>query len=292
MRLRHPSGRIVHLSCGISLAHAETLTAVVERLDSVTRTLRAHFGAGTLDIALRLPYALAGALAASVKARSRLRAELDARDLEVVTLSGIADAGDPPADWSDTARLRHTLDLARILVDVLPAEEVRGSIATCGLGRADNWDEERGLAGARNLSKLSGGLADLAWRVGRAVRAGFQPAPGSVLDSPEQTVAALTQVDKDRLGLCLDLATVVRDWPDPADGIDRITDAGLSVITARITDPAAGWQPVLRHLLAADTARTEYVDVDTEESARDLAYVLEELTDLGLAPEHQPCPAP
>ena len=296
MRLRHPSGRIVHLSCGISLDHAQTLAAVVERLDAVTTARRPRFGAGTLDIALRLPYSLAGALAASVKARGRLRAELEARGLEVVTLSGIPGADEPPADWSETARLRHTLDLARVLVDVLPAEEVRGAIATCGLGRAEQWDEERQQAGARNLSKLSGGLADLAWRVGRAVRAGFEPAPGSVLDTPEQTVAALTRVDKDRLGLCLDLATVVRDWPEPQDGIDRITDAGLSVITARITDPRSAWQPVLRHLLAADTARTEYVDVDTsatgEEAARDFAYVLEELTNLGLAPEHQPCPAP
>ena len=66
----------------------------------------------------------------------------------------------------------------------------------------------------------------------------------------------------------------------------RLTDAGLSVITARITDPGAAWQPVLRHLLAADTARTEYVDVDTpggpEETASHLSYVLEELTGIGL----------
>ena len=296
MRLRHPSGRIVHLSCGISLDHAETLTDVVERLDAATTALRAHFGTGTLDIALRLPYSLAGTLAASVKPRGRLRAELDLRGLEVVTLSGVPGPAEPPADWSGTARLRHTLDLARILVDVLPAEEVRGAIATCGLGRAEEWDEERQLAAGRNLSKLSGGLADLAWRVGRAVRTGFEPAPGSVLDSPERTVAALTRVDKDRLGLCLDLTTVVRDWPAPEDGIDRITDAGLSVITARITDPGSGWQPVLRHLLAADTARTEFVDVDTgagtEEAARDLAYVLAELMSLGLAPEQQSCTAP
>lgn len=297
MRLRHPSGRIVHLSCGISLDHADDMSAAVERLDATNAALREHFGTGALNVALRLSYRLANALAAGSRARTRLRTELDARGLEVVTLSGAPcpDEGDP-ADWSHPARVRHTLDLARILVDLLPFEEVRGAIATCGLGRADDWNDEHRKAGARHLSRLSGSLADLAWRVGRAVRAGFQPAPGKVLDSPEQTVAALTRIDKDRLGVCLDLATVLRDWSDPQAGIDRITDAGLSVITARITDPAVAWQPLLRHLLAADTARTEYVDLDVpgtdEQKGATLSYVLGELTGLGLVPEQQPCPAP
>ncbi|MEV0902634.1 hypothetical protein [Actinoplanes sp. NPDC049802] len=307
MRLRHPSGRIVHLSCGISLDHAEDAATVVDRLDAVNTALRGHFGTGALTVALRLPYRLATALAADGRARTRLRADLDARGLEVVTVSGASgpasgeDRTDtaedgPEADWSEPARLRHTLDLARILVDLLPAEEVRGAVCTYGLGRADEWDEARQRAGARHLMRLSGGLADLAWRVGRAVRAGFQPGPGLVLDSPEQTVTALTRVDKDRLGVCLDLGTALRDWPAPETGIDRMTDAGLSVITAQITDPAAGWQPMLRHLLAADTARTEYVVVDSpggdEQRAADLSYVLAELTALGLVPEQQPCTAP
>ncbi|MEU4424807.1 hypothetical protein AB0F81_29655 [Actinoplanes sp. NPDC024001] len=299
MRLRHPSGRIVHLSCGISLDQAESLSAAVERLDAATSALRTRFGSGTLGVALRLPYPLAAALADDGRARTRLRTELDARGLEVVTLSGGPGAeggGQSTVDWSEPARLRQTLDLARILVDLLPAEEVRGALGSCGLGRREQWDGARQQAGARHLRRLSGGLADLAWRVGRAVRCGFQPGPGSVLDSPEETVAALTRVDKDRLGVYLDLATVLRDWPDPEAGVDRLTDAGLSVITVRITDPAGGWQPVLRHLLAADAARTEYVDVDTpgdfSRAADHLARVLEELTGIGLVPEQQPCTAP
>ncbi|MDR6322980.1 sugar phosphate isomerase/epimerase family protein [Actinoplanes couchii] len=271
------------------------MTTAVERLDAANSVLRGHFGTGALTVALRLPLRLAAALAEQGRARTRLRNELDARGLEVVTLSGAPEGGGehPAPDWSEPARLRHTLDLARILVDLLPAEEVRGALVTGGLGRDGEWDEARQRDGARHLSRLSGGLADLAWRVGRAVRAGFQPGPGRILDSPEQTVAALSRVDKDRLGICLDLPTVLRDWPAPEAGIDRLTDAGLSVITARITDPSAAWQPVLRHLLAADTARTEYVDVDVpgsdEQRGEALAYVLGELTGLGLVPEQEPC---
>ncbi|MDI6098203.1 hypothetical protein QLQ12_06260 [Actinoplanes sp. NEAU-A12] len=297
MRLRHPSGRIVHLSCGISLDQAADVSAAVDRVAAANGALREHFGTGTLTLALRLSYRLAATFAEDRRARTRLRTELDARGLEVITLSGAPGGdGEGPSDWSGPSRVRHTLDLARILVDLLPFEEVRGAIATSGLGRADEWDETRQKAGARHLSRLSGGLADLAWRVGRAVRAGFQPGPGQVLDSPEQTVAALSRIDKDRLGVYLDLATVLRDWPSPEAGIDRITDAGLSVVTARISDPGIAWQPLMRHLLAADAARTEYVDVDVpgtdEQRGVALAYVLGELTALGLVPEQQPCTAP
>ncbi|GAA4961667.1 sugar phosphate isomerase/epimerase family protein [Actinoplanes utahensis] len=303
MRLRHPSGRLVHLSCGLSLDHgdgdhADDVTAAVARLDIANAALRAHCGTGVRTVSLRLPARLAARLADDGRARSWLRAEIDARGLEVLTLGGAPgqDTDEPDLDWSEPARLRHTLALARVLVDLLPFEEVRGALMTCGLGRAEEWDEAHQRAGARHLSRLSGGLADLAWRVGRAVRVGFEPGPGGVLDSPEQTVAALSRIDKDRLGLCLDLSAVVRDWAAPLAGIDRLTDAGLSVITARITDPSIAWQPVLRHLLAADTARTEYVDIDIpgtdEERGAALAYVLEELTALGLVAEQQPCTAP
>src|SRR5690349_9859641 len=124
MRLRHPSGRIVHLSCGISLDHAESPSAALEMLDAAASALRSHFGTGLLGVALRLPYPLAAALADDGRARTRLRAELDAKGLEVVTLSGVPDAEgggeNTPGDWSATTRVRHTLDLARILVDLLP----------------------------------------------------------------------------------------------------------------------------------------------------------------------------
>ncbi|AEV82356.1 hypothetical protein ACWT_1338 [Actinoplanes sp. SE50] len=343
MRLRHPSGRTVHLIAGVDLTGARTAADAFAMIDAVAARLRSGRTADPrlavagvtdnadraavgwtgraagltenadlsrtdaviggdadpahhrLGIALRLPYPLAAALVDDGRARTRLRADLDARGLDVVTVNGGPEAevgGLPPLpDWSETARLQHTLDLARILVDLLPADEVRGAVGTCGLAHRDGWDEAREMAVSRHLRRLSGRLADLAWRVGRAVRVGFEPGPGWVLDTPEETVAGLARVDKDRLGICLDLARAAREWPDPAAGVDRLTDAGLSVITVRITDPRAAWQPILRHLLAADTARTEYVEVEgSGAAAADLTYTMGELTALGLVPEHEPCP--
>ena len=157
MRLRHPSGRIVHLSCGISLDQADSFSAAVARLDAATTALRARFGTGTLGVALRLPCPLAAALADDGRARTRLRNELDARGLEVVTLSGVPDAeggGENSPDWTDPGRLRNTLELARILVDLLPFKYLAYFPAAVFLGKVEGEAMYRGL------------LVEAAWVVG------------------------------------------------------------------------------------------------------------------------------
>jgi sugar phosphate isomerase/epimerase len=270
MRLRHRSGRLVHLSSGIDVRGTRDLPGVVDRIDAYAKAVRNPGAAGradgraatsriateTLGVSLWLPPTLAAALALDGRLRTRLRGELDARGLEVVTLSGIPysggggeDSGAP--DWSDPARLEHTLDLARVLVDLLPDDEVRGAVTTLGLGRLAGWDEGKEKSCARIMGRLSAGLAEVAWQTGRAVRVGLQPEPGGVLDGTAQTIAALAGVGRDRIGICLDLANLACTWEEPGDALDRLAEAGLSVIQVRIgaalevADPRA----------AADTLR-------------------------------------
>ena len=318
MRLRHPSGRIVHLGCEIAPRPVNNLPGVVAMLDTYG-TARARLGADLLGVNLWLPPTLAAALAVESRARTRLRGELDARRLEVVTLSGapfaeggapFAEGGAPFAEggdeetepaWNEPARREYTLDLARILLDLLDEDAVRGAVSTTGLGARAGWAEAADKAGAGILRRLSAGLADLAWQNGRAVRVGFQPGPGLVLDSPAQTVAALSRIDKERLGVCLDLGHVARTWTDPAAGIEAITDAGLGIIEVRLTAVPGGttesWRAALRHVFGAAGPLTEYLtllsrvpDPTPEEIAADVTYLLAELAALGLAPEIEPCP--
>jgi sugar phosphate isomerase/epimerase len=243
MRLRHHSGRIVHLSSGLDVRPARDLPAVVEQLDTYASAIRARLGVDTLGVSLWLPPTLAAALAVDGRARTRLRGELDALGLEVATLSGVpyAEGGgeDSPGDryvpdWSDPARLEYTLDLARILVDLLPEDAVRGAVTTSGLGRRVGWDTGKEKSCARIMGRLSAGLAEVAWQTGRAVRVGFQPEPGCVLDATDQTIAALARVDKDRIGVCLDLANLACTWEEPAEALDRLARAGISVIRAQV----------------------------------------------------------
>jgi sugar phosphate isomerase/epimerase len=257
MRLRHRSGRLVHLSSGIDVHGTRDLPAVVERIDAYATEVRGRLDAGVLAVSLWLPPTLAAALAVDGRLRTRLRGELDARGLEVVTLSGMPYAGgggENPVeepDWSDPDRLEYTLDLARVLVDLLPDDAVRGAVTTIGLGRRAGWDDAKEKACGRVLGRLSAGLAEVAWHTGRAVRVGLQPEPGNVLDATDQTIAALAGVGKERIGICLDLANLACTWEDPADALDRLTRAGLSVIQVRI----AAAVEVPAPLAAADTLR-------------------------------------
>ena len=254
MRLRHHSGRIVHLSHGINVHPARNLPAVVEQLDTYATAIRARLGVDTLGVSLWLPPTLAAALAVDGRARTRLRAELDARGLEVVTLSGVpyaegggeesSDRNRHTPDWSDPARLEYTLDLARILVDLLPEDAVRGAVTTLGQGRRAGWDSAKEKACARIMGRLSAGLAEVAWHTGRAVRVGMQPEPGCVLDATDQTIAALQRVDRDRIGISLDLANLACTWEEPADALDRLAAAGISVIRVQLAAAVEVADPV------------------------------------------------
>ena len=79
-------------------------------------------------------------------ARRRLRRELDARGLEVVTLNGFPyQAFQAPVvkhavyqpDWTTRSGCAYTLDLARVLADLLPDDAARGSISTLPLAWRD-----------------------------------------------------------------------------------------------------------------------------------------------------------
>jgi sugar phosphate isomerase/epimerase len=311
MRLRHPTGRIVHLGYEITPRPARRVAQVIAQLDTYA-AVRTMIGADSLGVSLWLPPALAAALATGARIRTRLRAELDARRLEVVTLSGLSfdeENGSPFAEgggeqlfWDEPARREYTLDLARVLVDLLPDETVRGAVNTIGLAPKDHWDEETAKTGTGILRRLSGGLADIAWQTGRAVRVGFHTASGYALDSPEETVAALARIDKDRLGVRLDLDHVTRTWDDPVAGLETLFDAGLSIIELRLTAAPGprldAWRAALAMLLGPDGPRTEYLtlarhvdDPSAEQIASDLAYLRAELAALGLAPENEPCAA-
>jgi sugar phosphate isomerase/epimerase len=266
MRLRHHSGRIVHLSYGTNVRPARDLEAVVDQLNTYASAVRARLGVDTLGVSLWLPPTLAAALAVDARARTRLRAELDARGLEVVTLSGVpyAEGGDEglataryQPDWSSPARLEYTLDLARILVDLLPEDAVRGAVTTLGIGRRDGWDAAKEKDCARVLGRLSSGLAEVAWHTGRAVRVGFQPEPGCVMNDTASTIDALSRVDKDRIGVCLDLANLACTWQEPTQALDELTRAGVSVIRVQVAAALEVGNPVQ----AAENLRG-YVEAD------------------------------
>ncbi|MGI5214467.1 metabolite traffic protein EboE [Plantactinospora sp. CA-290183] len=260
MRLRHADGQLVHLSYCTNVHPAEDLAGIVAQLDTYAVRIRRRLDTDVLGLGLWLAAPVAAGLAADPQARRRLRAELEARGLEVVTLNGFPyQAFQAPVvkkavyepDWTTRDRLVYTLNLATVLVDLLPDDAVRGSISTLPLAWREPWDTGRAGRAVRVLDELAAGLTEVAWRSGRAVRVGFEPEPGCVVESTTQAVAELSRMDTDRLGICLDLAHLACAWEEPAQALARLRAAGLPVVKVQVSAALAAADPVA----AADTLR-------------------------------------
>lgn len=240
MRLRHQDGTAVHLGYCTNVHPAEDLAGIIGQLDQYAQPIRRRLGVGRLGLGLWLAHEVARELAADRTAVARLRAELDARGLEVVTLNGfpyrsfhapvVKHAVYSP-DWTGPDRVAYTLDLADVLAGLLPDDAVRGSISTLPLAWRDPWDDgHRDLAGDR-IRELEAGLALRAARDGRPVRVGFEPEPGCVVESVAQVERELAGLgDGGLLGLCLDACHLAVSFEEPAAVLGRLAAAGLPVV--------------------------------------------------------------
>ncbi|MEU4834185.1 metabolite traffic protein EboE [Streptosporangium sp. NPDC023615] len=244
MRLRHPGGQVLHLSYCTNVHPAEDLGGIVEQLDTYAVPIRARLGAETLGLGLWLAAPVAAALAADPALLAGFRRELDARELEVVTLNGFPYRSfqDPVVkhavyhpDWTTPERLAYTLDLARVLAALLPDDAARGSISTLPLAWRTPWDEDMADRAARGLDELATGLAAVESATGRLVRVAFEPEPGCVVETTDQAVRALSGADTGRLGVCLDLAHLACAWEKPADALRRYAEAGLPVVKVQVS---------------------------------------------------------
>jgi sugar phosphate isomerase/epimerase len=254
MRLTHPDGQTVHLSYCTNVHPADDLPGVLAQLDRYAGPVRRELGVDRLGLGLWLAQPVAAELAASVVRRAQLRHELDVRGLEVVMLNGfpygsfhaevVKHAVYTP-DWTDPRRLAYTLQLAAVLADLLPDGVARGSVSTLPLGWREPWGVGQIAAAQQQLAALAEGLAEIEWQTGRAVRVGFEPEPGCAVETTTHAVAALSDVDTNRIGLCLDLAHLACAWEDPAQALAQLQAAALPVVKVQVSaalevpDPAA-----------------------------------------------------
>lgn len=239
MRFQHQDGTLVHLAYCTNVHTAEDLEGVLGQLGRYAGPVRERLGVPRLGVGLWLARDVATALVDDAAAVDRLRDELSAHGLEVVTLNGFPYRGFGAdvvkrrvyvPDWSDSARLAYTLDLARILARLLPDDVVRGSISTLPLGWRAPWFRDRREAAAAQLGTLAEELAKLDADTGRAIRVGFEPEPGCVVESTEDAAAHLDGVDGDWLGVCLDACHLAVAHEEPDAALARLSAAGLPVV--------------------------------------------------------------
>ena len=250
MRLRHPDGTVVHLGYGTNVLPAEDVEGLAAQATSMgDRIRRALIEAGTavdvVGLGLWLPAAAAHRLAADPDGVSGLRSRLAEHGVEVVTINAFPFAAfqgavvkhavyRPP--WTSRDRLDYTLAAARVLAGLLPDDAGHGSISSLPLGWHAPWSLADQKLAENRLHELALGLADVESATGRRVVVGLEPEPGCVIETVEEAVDRLAVVDRERIGVCLDLCHLAVGFDDCERALRLLDEAGLRVVKAQ---PAA-----------------------------------------------------
>ncbi|MEU7825846.1 hypothetical protein [Catellatospora sp. NPDC049133] len=288
----------------VSVENVKDVRALLKTLDARVVPQRQRLFADVLSVSLRLGPILAATLASSLGLRQRLRHELAVRRLEVVTLDTGPDVTPPDGSWRTW--WMHTLDLARVLVDLLPEDSAHGSISTT-LPRSavaaltgDEADGETDAAAdevrreqrerewqvaTRLMADLSGGLTEIAWHTGRLVRVAVEAAPNTLVTGSQDVVRLLERADPARIGACLSAEQLAHAAESPAQALTRLRRARLSVVKLRLghhadgTDLAAVARSMLAAVLGGVHAGCDHLEVDGTE---ELDAARDELSAVGL----------
>ncbi|MFJ4439159.1 metabolite traffic protein EboE [Streptomyces sp. NPDC088923] len=244
MRFRHPDGSVLHLSYCTNVHPAETLEGVRAQLRDHCEPVRRLLGRDRLGIGLWLARDAAKSLITDPVALRALRADLDARGLEVVTLNGFPYRGFGSdevkyrvykPDWADPQRLEHTTDLARLLAGLLPEDMPEGSISTLPLAWRTAYDADAARAARTALTTLAQRLDALEETTGRSLRVGLEPEPGCTVETTADAIAPLTEIARDRIGICVDTCHLATSFEDPATALDALEAAGVPVVKTQLS---------------------------------------------------------
>ncbi|MDJ0462740.1 metabolite traffic protein EboE [Streptomyces sp. H27-C3] len=263
MRFRHPDGSTVHLAYCTNVHPAETLDGVLAQLRDHCEPVRRRLGRDRLGIGLWLAKDAAHTLITDPAALRGLRAELDRRGLEVVTLNGFPYEGFGAEevkyrvykpDWTDPARLAHTTDLARLLCALLPDDVTEGTISTLPLAWRTHFDDVAAEVARSALTTLSERLDALEELTGKSIRVGLEPEPGCTVETTSDAIAPLTALAGHRVGICVDTCHLATSFEDPATAIGALTAAGVTIPKAQLSAALHAEHPHLpevREALAA-----------------------------------------
>lgn len=263
MRFRHPDGSTVHLAYCTNVHPAETLDGVLAQLRDHCEPVRRRLGRDRLGIGLWLAGRAAAALVTDPSALRGLRAELDRRGLEVVTLNGFPYEGFGAEevkyrvyrpDWADPRRLDHTTSLARVLARLLPDDVTEGTISTLPLAWRTGYDEQRAARSRAALRTLAERLDAVAELTGRSIRVGLEPEPGCTVETTADAIGPLTGIGHDRIGVCVDTCHLATSFEDPHTALDALTRAGVPVVKSQLSAALHAEHPHLpevREALAA-----------------------------------------
>lgn len=247
MRLRHPDGTVVHLGYGTNVLPAEDVDGLVAQAVGVGGLIRDALSqrtgrTETIGLGLWLPADAAHRLDADPAAVREVRSRLADHGVEVVTVNAFPYAAFQEAvvkhavyhpTWATRERLDYTLAAARVLAGLLPDGVDHGSISTLPFAWQSPWTDDDQQVAESHLAELADGLAKVESDTGRRVVVGVEPEPGCVVETIEQAVERLAAVDRERIGVCLDLCHLAVGFDDAARAVRLLDEAGLRVMKAQ-----------------------------------------------------------
>jgi sugar phosphate isomerase/epimerase len=243
-RFRDRSGGLVHVSYCTNVHPAEDLGGVIAQLHRFAAPLQTALATTRLGVGLWLAAPLAADLRNRPEDLALLRGTLDELGLEVVTMNGFPyKAFQAPVvkrdvyrpDWTTDERADYTLTLAWLLARLLPEDVVDGSISTLPLGWRTGWTEEHTDAAQRQLQRVIDGLQRLAEETGRQVRLALEPEPGCIVETTDQAIAALSGLDPEWIGLCLDACHLAVQFERPSEALAALTAGGVPIVKAQVS---------------------------------------------------------
>jgi sugar phosphate isomerase/epimerase len=293
MRLLHDNGTLVHLAYNAGVHPAEDLENLIAHLTRYAVPVRRKLGVDRLGIGLWLAPAVADHLIADRIELVRLRRSLEERGLEVVSLNGTGGRNQevPGPDWAKPERYRYTMSLAKILAFLLPDDVQYGSISTIPIGWRRDWPADLHAIASRRLERLSRELRGLCSVSGKTIRVGFEPWPGCVLETTEQALAQVCDIDSDHLGVCLDACHLSCGAEESGAALKGLALAGAPVVKLNhvhdhgqeipSTEPVI--QDTLHAILSGAVNGSAHVEVEahagTEPKAKGPAALVNRLAD-------------
>lgn len=276
-----------HLSYCTNIHPGESWAEVDEALRTHLPAVRHNVSPdGPMGVGLRLSARAARELAEDDRRLQAFREWLDRENLYVYTVNGFpygAFHGQTvkeqvyQPDWSAPERLEYSRQLARLLSDLLPADQ-HGSVSTVPVGFKPDFDEpERLQAAVENLLRLAAYLAELEYDRGRLIQYALEPEPGCYLETTADVVdffrhrlftdGAVEQLRrylppvlaskadaafiKRYIGVCLDTCHAAVMFERPLATLETLVGAGIPVYKIQLTAAlsVAGLTPALRDQL-------------------------------------------
>ena len=229
-----------------------SVAQVIEGLDRYTVRVRGNL-TYSLAAGLWLAWPVVSELLATPQSVRRFADDLARRELTCHTLNAFP-FGDFHStrvkekvylpDWSTNERLQYTLDCAKVLAELLPAD-VEGSISTLPLAFKALATSGLVDAAIEQLIECARGLDRLRRESGKLIRLAIEPEPLCVLETTDEAIDFFQQlwkragdsieVVRTHLGLCFDVCHQAVEFEDVAVSIAALDAAGVRINKVHIS---------------------------------------------------------